>query len=382
MPFAPVDPATREKVIAAYLAAKGKKSQNQIVRELREEGIRVSRGSVNNFVNVYKKSQSLLLQKKEPVTLIPTSQNNSIQDNTRKGSTNQENQDVDFSDQPFLDEATVENMLAGPYNPMIDGESGQQLLYGIEPTRVDISDNSHEQKVTQIEEEYQNQPQLRTTAATHPSRPELEEDTPLDLGIDYESSQQARLVKWAMSQKKSQQYERHRLSIHWKNLEREKKLLEREKQKFYEAEDDLAQRIYQVKDLLPIADEMKRLGLDFTIANSWLICVGEMAQRKDLDIRSASWKLAEDLKTWQELGGFEIAISNAKHQLELLDIAIEERRAAISTLVDLRKSGMTEDNIMTLTRVVNGWGNGNGIGFKLDTSINGHEEMIEEDVNN
>jgi hypothetical protein len=99
-----------------------------------------------------------------------------------------------------------------------------------------------------------------------------------------------------------------------------------------------------------------------------------MSQRKGLDIRGAAWKLAEDLKNWQELGGFETAISNAKHQLELLGIAIEERRAAISTLVDLRKSGMTEDNIMNLTRVVNGWGNGNGSGFKLDTSINGQGE--------
>jgi hypothetical protein len=37
---------------------------------------------------------------------------------------------------------------------------------------------------------------------------------------------------------------------------------------------------------------------------------------------------------------------------------------------------MSEDNINHLTRVVNGWGNGND-GFKLDTSINGHQEANE-----
>jgi hypothetical protein len=143
-----------------------------------------------------------------------------------------------------------------------------------------------------------------------------------------------------LRQKKSQQNERHRLSVHWKNLEREKILLEREKQKFSEAEDDLARRIYQVKDLLPIADEMKRLGLDFTIANSWLICVKEIAQRKGLTEKEAVWKLADDLKSFEFLGGFDTAISNAKHQLELLEYAIEEKKQAIATLVDLRKQNI------------------------------------------
>jgi hypothetical protein len=52
MVFAPVDPAIREKVIAAYLAGHGR---NQITREMHGLGIRVSHGSISNFINAYKR---------------------------------------------------------------------------------------------------------------------------------------------------------------------------------------------------------------------------------------------------------------------------------------------------------------------------------------
>jgi hypothetical protein len=83
-----------------------------------------------------------------------------------------------------------------------------------------------------------------------------------------------------------------------------------------------------------------------------------MSQRKGLDLRSAAWKLAEDLKVWRGLGGFETAISNAKHQLELLDIVIEDKKAAIATLVDLRKSGIYEREILQVVETIKSKNNG------------------------
>jgi hypothetical protein len=387
MPFAPVDPETKQKVISAYLASRGTKSQNQIRRELQEQGVKVSRSSMNNFVNAYKKS----LQKKEPTILVPI--NPSFQDNTGE----ELNQDVDFSDQPF-DEAIVESLLSQDYNPALDGVEGERLLginseqieeqtpsHGYLPLKEQINTlgaqyNSHE-KVTQIQEipEKTDRYQLRTTATTNPTRPEVEDTLDLDLGIDYdeESSHQARLVKWVMYQKKIQANERHRLSIHWKNLERKKILLEREKQKlsvekqeFYEAENSLSQRIYQVQHLLPIADEMKRLGLDFTIANAFLICVKGIAERRGLSEKQAVWKLADDLKNFEFLGGFETSIQNAKHQLELLEYAIEEKKQAIATLVDLRKMGIYDREIIQVMETIKPKNNGHSRDFQFDPETN------------
>ena len=70
-----------------------------------------------------------------------------------------------------------------------------------------------------------------------------------------------------MHQKRVRDTEKKMLELHWRSLKREKEKLEKEKRNFESAEADLAQRIYQVKDLLSIADEIKQI--DFSIANSW-----------------------------------------------------------------------------------------------------------------
>jgi hypothetical protein len=108
-----------------------------------------------------------------------------------------------------------------------------------------------------------------------------------------------------------------------------RKIFEEQKRDFENIEAKFASELVQVKDLIPFAAELKQIGLDFSLANSWISCVREMSERKGLDLRSAAWKLAEDLKAWQELGGFETAISNAKHQLSLLQIASENQKSAI-----------------------------------------------------
>ena len=50
----PVDPAIKEKIIAAYLVGFGR---NRIDRELREQGIKVSHGSISNIIHAYKRHE-------------------------------------------------------------------------------------------------------------------------------------------------------------------------------------------------------------------------------------------------------------------------------------------------------------------------------------
>ena len=83
-----------------------------------------------------------------------------------------------------------------------------------------------------------------------------------------------------------------------------------------------------------------------------------------VDERTAIWRLAEDLKNWQELGGLESAIQNAKNQLALLNMTLEDQKAAIATLVNLQKMGMSEIEISRLVKLVYGWGKGNVNSFQ------------------
>ena len=81
-----------------------------------------------------------------------------------------------------------------------------------------------------------------------------------------------------------------------------------------------------VKDLIPLAAELKSIGIEFTQINAFISVIKEYASKQIIDERSATWRLAEDLKNWQELGGFENAIQNAKNQLTLLNMTLEEQQ--------------------------------------------------------
>jgi hypothetical protein len=121
--------------------------------------------------------------------------------------------------------------------------------------------------------------------------------------------------------------------LYRKRITEDRSRLESEKSSLEQQRRNLEAQIAQINEVMPIAVQLKAMGFDFALANSWLNCVAEMAQRKGLDLRSAAWRLADDLKNWQEIGGFETAISNAKNQLALLNMTLEDQKAAIATLV-------------------------------------------------
>jgi hypothetical protein len=366
MVFAPVKPEIKQQIISLWSTGHGR---NEIDRLMSQQGIKVSHGSISNIIAAHRHQheQSPQLQpSNDNATIITTTDQGDLDGSSISNVNGVELADqmepIDFDNQPY--EPQTDDLLEDvEYSEALDGESGERLLgYNIEPAPKQMV--SQQVSASNVHKQIKKPEQLSNRSP----------ETPLDLGIDWDAGHQARFVKWVMEEKRNRQNEKGMLVLHWKRLKDERQIFENRRKEFEAAEADLAQRITQVKDLIPIALDLKQMGLDFSIANSWLSCVKEMSERKGLDVRSAAWKLAEDLKSWQELGGFETAIQNAKHQLELLNIAVEDKKQALGTIIDLRKSGMTEDNIMNLTRVVNGWGNGNGIGFKLDTSINGHGE--------
>jgi hypothetical protein len=349
MVFTPIDSSIKEKIISLHLSGSGR---NQIDRLLREQGVKVSHGTISNVINAYRQRVKNE-QSSQLVNRLQPSQNSTMQAVNPEADLNSSSAEpiINIPDDQEIDFDNI------PYHPALDGESGERLLgYTLEPEQVDISDRYSEVGRVDISDtQYDNvvEKASQVKEPTTEKQPSQSEDTSLDLGIDYESIRQARFIKRVVA-------ERHNLSIARQNLEREKILLERDKQNFSEAEDDLAQRIYQVKDLLPLADEMKRLGLDFSVANSFLICVKEMAQSRGLTEKEAAWKLADMLKSFEYLGGFETSIKSAKHQLELLNYAIEEKKQAIATLVDLRKKGIYEREIAQVVETIKSKSNGHG----------------------
>jgi hypothetical protein len=75
------------------------------------------------------------------------------------------------------------------------------------------------------------------------------------------------------------------------------------------------------------------MGVEFIHAIAWINVIREYASKKIVDERTAAWRLAEDLKNWQELGGFKNAIRNAKKNMTL-----EQQKGAVAIIADLKRS--------------------------------------------
>jgi hypothetical protein len=366
MVFTPVAPEIKEKVISAYLSGLGR---NQIDRELRKEGVAVSHGSISNIIARYKREQSLQTSSINPTVdesnVGHSSSRNGVELASEIKDINIDNsgqQEIDFDDEPF---ERAENLLAEDYNEILDGESGERLLNfttTVEPEQEVLPrDTNHVIKKARESTMEENQPQPSSKNSV------LMEEKSLDLDCDA-TNYQANFTAWVFEQKRRRDVEQRSLDLYRKRITEDRSRLESEKSNFEAQKRGLEAQIAQVNEVMPLAVQLKAMGFDFTLANSWLNCVAEMAQRKGLDLRSAAWRLADDLKNWQEIGGFETAISNAKHQLSLLNMTLEDQKAAIATLVNLQKMGMSEIEISRLVKLVNGWGKGNGL--ELDTHIN------------
>jgi len=400
--FTPIDPAIREKVISAYVAGHGR---NQITRELHEQGIKVSHGSISNIIGAYKRKHeqpkpspngddagvpmnmggpemrfsgqgSPLLSgigqvatTTNNVTPRPTDVNTAIQKQEPI-----DLQEIDFDDTP-VDPDVFTNEV--DYNPEYDGVEGEHRFnYQYANTMNRYPNSTFPNTNTPFPNSFTPYPNIFNQQVSRhvveETKKEESDQTSTSknmLGVDWDENHEARFVKWVMDDKKRRQEGERKLEEQWALLVNERNSLEEQKRNLEAREP----KLFEVKDLIPSARQLKEMGIEFSHAIAWINVIREYASKKMIDERTAAWRLAEDLKNWQELGGLENAIQNAKNQLALLNMTLEDQKAAISTLVNLQKMGMSEIEISRLVKLVNGWSKGNGNfanGLEFDMHIN------------
>jgi len=137
------------------------------------------------------------------------------------------------------------------YNPALDGESGEILLnytdvdqqvHVSDPKKPDTRHDSH--AIKEIKE-----PIVKDQSGLGLSHTE----DSLGLGIDWDAGHQTRFVKWVTAEKRRRQDEKGMLTSHWKRLAEERKKFELEKKDLEIVEAEFAQKLSQVKDLIPVA---------------------------------------------------------------------------------------------------------------------------------
>ena len=194
---------------------------------------------------------------------------------------------------------------------------------------------------------------------------------------DDQTSVNRRFFKTILDEKRRRQEEERSLEEQRAHLIQERHNIEEQK-KTLEARE---KKLLSVEDLIPSAKQLKDVGMGFVEALVWIDCIKDVAQKEQVDERTAAWKLADMLRSFKTLSGLEKAIAMANQQFALLNTANDQQRNAISTLVNLKNAGFAEKDIMELTAVVNTWNargiaslsynNGNNGVKKLDTELIG-----------
>jgi hypothetical protein len=132
------------------------------------------------------------------------------------------------------------------------------------------------------------------------------------------------------------------------NLDQQKKALEARETKLFE-----------VEDLIPSAKYLKDIGISFDQALVWIDCIREKVEIERIDLRTAAWKLAQDLRSYKDLGGLSKAIQDATQQLAMLNMVNEQQKRVIAVL---HKAGMTEAKLVARLNSSTGVGIGVGVG--------------------
>src|SRR5215472_15491580 len=365
--FTPIDPAIREKVISAYVAGHGR---NQITRELHEQGIKVSHGSISNFINAYKRKHE---EQPKPdddagsgvpgssplLTRIGQAANDVTPKDVKEPIDLQE---IDFDDTPVDPDVFTDEV---DYDPEYDGVEGEHrfnytnTMNPTFPNTIIPFPNTFNPYLNNFNQ------QVSLHVIEETKKEESDQTSTIDW--DDDENHQARFVKWVLNQKKIRQQEERKLEEGWRLLVNERNSLEEQKRNLEARE----AKLHEVKDLIPSAKVLKEIGFDFSQANSWLEAIKGKADQEGLDLRTAAWGLVEDLRNWTEVGGLRKAIAQQKQQLDLLCLATDQQKQAIGIIVDLKKSGMTDEDISNLVNFSK-WSSkvGQGSSFELDTRLN------------
>jgi hypothetical protein len=181
-----------------------------------------------------------------------------------------------------------------------------------------------------------------------------------DSEMDWDSDEnwQRRFFRTILDERKKREEQLRELNKEKQNLTQERYDFEEQKRQIRQT----LEKLSEVESLISSAKQLKDIGIGFDQALVWIDCIKEKAEIERIDLRTATWKLAQDLRAMRELGGLSKAIQDAIQQLAMLNMVNEQQKRAIVTSVDLQKAGMTEDEIAKLVKLVGRWNSNTGVG--------------------
>jgi hypothetical protein len=329
MVIAALDPEIRQKVLSAYLDGHGR---NQITRELHEQGIKISHGSVSNFINAYKR-------KHEQPPSPPEQQASSGSNNA--GISTADKKNIGESSPLFSGKgkATSDSFVTprdgGPLTHFFSGKDKDTMTTVADP----ISSTDGSPASLKVEDADV------INSSEEPNTPSAPSDLTYSPAWDPDDEQamQTRFLRVIIAEREKRHQEislinkeKELIAYERRNLELEKKQLDYERRNL---ETRLAE-VNKYRDILPSAKYLREMGVDFHEITIWIETIRDKAATEGIDHKSAVSLIVQDLKLYNQYNTLQKAIQKRQQDLEALNIALEQKQQAYRSLVNLRSKGI------------------------------------------
>ena len=112
-------------------------------------------------------------------------------------------------------------------------------------------------------------------------------------------------------------------------------------------------RISEYKQVLPHLQRIRAMGIGIDKLSTFSIAVNEKAQKYNLSISTAAYRVIEDIDDYNRLGGMKNEISNLAMQRYAINQISAPRGKAITSLIKLQNYGITDDEILNVYEFLN-----------------------------
>jgi hypothetical protein len=108
----------------------------------------------------------------------------------------------------------------------------------------------------------------------------------------------------------------------------------------------LEERMARCKGVLPLAEQISRLPIGIGELLAFHSAVSETAEMNNLSMRSAAYRVIEDIRDYNKLGGIKKQLSDASSKVFVMNQFLARQNKAVMSLVKLQSHGVTEDQIL------------------------------------
>jgi len=348
------------KARAIALAQEGK-GRNEIAKILE-----ISRGSISNIISTWHGRQGTseppiqitIPSSTEDLAHFPVDSHSHIPDMNDKTGQNQSGQfplqkafgkGGPLSHFLQVQEVVTEAQEVEEEPIGMDCNSNAAVNKMLDENRLEPSNEEFEEVVTEVpEEEWE-----RTLKPVPEVGPETVPRS-VDRGLEQERVDGPAWTRIMQTIRKEKDQRHHELLL----LDRRKQKLSEWKKRLEQMQYDLTvreSRILESEPFLPLGRQLQEMKLSLEDALPWIETINEIAQIRNMDIKSAGVLVAQELRLNRQFGAIQKQIERANQELALINMATMQKHRALTVLVDLLNRGVTESQIVQLINFTNEW---------------------------